>query len=128
MNICENCKAVTNDPPSGPVGKSIILCSTCKPIIEGFSERWRAAAHAVQSGVAAEQYLGSNDGSPKHLRTGLNLVMRDLSSLARLLMSKGVFTPEEFYKAIAEGMEEEARSYEERLKQALGGRTVINLH
>jgi hypothetical protein len=35
--------------------------------------RYLDACHAVQSGVAFDQARGSDDGSPKHLRTGVNL-------------------------------------------------------
>lgn len=84
------------------------------------TERWMAAAHAVQTGVAHEHELGSQDGTPKHLRTGVNCAMADHGSLAKLLISKGLITEEEYIAALADGMEEEVKRYEERLTERLG--------
>lgn len=91
-----------------------------------FSEQYVALAHALQSGVAQEQALGSADGSPKHLRTGLNLVLRDHGSIVLLLVEKGVITAEEYHEAIIKGLKEEVSAYEERLTKHLG--TKVTLH
>ncbi len=82
--------------------------------------RYRRAAHAVQSGVATEQELGSQDGTPKHLRVGINTAKAEQAALARLLIAKGIFTELEYMEAMAEGMEAEQKLYEERLTQRLG--------
>lgn len=87
------------------------------------TERYAAAAHAVQSGVAAEIGLdGVNAGasSPKHLRTGVNVAMTDLGSLARLLIAKGVISLDEYAEAVAVGMEAEKERYEQHLSERLG--------
>lgn len=88
--------------------------------VEKDFERYAAAVHAMQSGVAAE--MGHNPGptEPKHLRVGVNVAIRDHSSLAKLLMAKGVITEAEFAKAIADGMEEEVKDYEQRLSARYG--------
>jgi hypothetical protein len=88
-------------------------------------ERYAAAAHAVQSGVAADMETDPNARSqgattPKHLRTGLNNVMSDHASLAKLLIDKGVITEAEYLDAIADGIEREQARYEQLLTRRLG--------
>lgn len=87
--------------------------------VDEYRQRWAAAAHAMQSGVAIEMEepkLGKSQSTdPKHLRVGVNVALRDQGSLVQLLIAKGVITDEEYFKAIAEGMEQEVREYEERL-------------
>lgn len=77
--------------------------------------RYRAAAHAVQSGVMLDHSRGGEDGSPKHLRTGVNLALVDSAALAKLLINKGVFTEVEYHEALADATEAEQRRYEARL-------------
>ena len=79
--------------------------------------RYRAAMHAVQSGVAAKMQLpsgGSEEGetSPKHLRVGVNSSMVSVSALARLLISKDLITLEEYWAMMATVAEEEKANYE----------------
>lgn len=87
-------------------------------------ERWEAAAHAMQSGVAMEMNHDSGPTSPKHLRVGVNTALVDHGSLVGLLVSKGVITHDEYVKAIADGMEEEKRRYEERLSKRFDGADI----
>lgn len=79
------------------------------------ADRYEAAAHAMQSGVAAEHAAGSTDGSPKHLRVGVNSAHVGIAALARLLLEKGVITMDEYEAAQAEEMEAEQKRYEQRL-------------
>lgn len=78
------------------------------------------AQHAIQSAHAFDisRQFGE-DGRPlitggeaprymKNLRVGIDSVMRDHSSLAMLLIDKGIITEREYYDAIADGMEVEA--------------------
>lgn len=58
-------------------------------------ERYLAAAHAVQSGVAMEIMGGSEAASPKHLLTGIRCAMRYSGSLVDVLVAKGVVTESE---------------------------------
>lgn len=82
--------------------------------------RWEAAAHGVQSGVAMEMNHRSQPTSPKHLRTGLNAAMSDQGGLVTLLIEKGVFTRDEYERAIADAMERERERYEAHLSGLIG--------
>lgn len=82
--------------------------------------RYFKATHAMQSGVAAEMNYRTQPTEPKHLRVGINSALVDSSSLARLLMSKGVFTEEEYTAAIADGMEAEVERYRIHISKLLG--------
>ncbi|GAA0749610.1 hypothetical protein [Sphingomonas trueperi] len=83
-------------------------------------QRYEAACHAMQSGVAFEQSAGSKCGSPKHLRVGINSAMVETSALAHLLVAKGICTAFEYAEAITTAMEEEARRYEARIAAQTG--------
>lgn len=81
-------------------------------------ERYLAALHAMQSGVA---FLNAaKDLEPKHLRVGVNAAMSDLGGLATLLIEKGIITRDEYEKALADAMEREADSYRQRLAEHYG--------
>jgi hypothetical protein len=89
--------------------------------IEEDQARYVRAAHAMQSGVRLkmsragvpdDEELWPGETSPKHLRVGVNAAMSDLGALVRLLISKGLFTQEEYTEAIADAMEDEQHSYE----------------
>ena len=88
-------------------------------------ERYLAAAHAMQTGVAMEMEHGSKDTTPKHLRTGVNSAMVEHSALAGLLISKGVITGEEYAEALAAGMERETKAYEDRLSEHIGTKITL---
>lgn len=88
--------------------------------------RYREACHAVQSGVAAKMEYDSKETEPKHLRTGVNIAMRDHASLVYLLVGKGIITMAEFQKAIADGMETEKQLYEAALSAHFGAE--VKLH
>lgn len=95
--------------------------------IEEFMKEYARLGHAIQTGVAYDHQYGSNDGSPKHLRTGLSCVMSDFGSLARLLIAKGIITEQEYFTAILEGLRQEVSTYEERVQNHTGGKTKITL-
>ena len=84
------------------------------------SERYARASHAMMSGVKAEQESGSNDGTPKHLRCGVNSALVNDAALVRLLIEKGIITEEEYVKAVADEMEREVERYQERLTRRFG--------
>jgi hypothetical protein len=90
-----------------------------------FSRRWHAAAHAMQSGVAMEMNIHPEPTEPKHLRVGVNTALTDHASLAKLLISKGVITEDEYFEALADGMEAEKRRYEEHLSRLLGSPVTL---
>lgn len=85
-------------------------------------ERYEAACHAMQSGVAATMDIQGRDPGtePKHLRVGINSSMVEHSALVRLLMSKGIISNDEYLKALADGMEEEVKRYEADLYRKTG--------
>lgn len=87
--------------------------------------RYTAAAHAMQSGVAAKMERDPGETRPKHLRTGVNSAMVENSALVKLLIGKGILTDEEWAHALADGMEAEVRLYEQWLSERLG--TTITL-
>lgn len=80
-------------------------------------ERYRAAAHAMQSGVAYEMSINPESAgtTPKHLRVGVNAAMAEQSGLARLLIAKGIITEAEYLKAVADAMERERDRYQARM-------------
>ncbi|MDZ7894205.1 MAG: hypothetical protein U5M50_04105 [Sphingobium sp.] len=84
------------------------------------SDLYRRLAHAMQTGVAHDQAHGSQDGTAKHLRVGVNCAMVEHSALARLLIDKGVITASEYADALIAGMEAEVRSYEARVEKHFG--------
>jgi hypothetical protein len=89
-------------------------------------QRYAAAAHAMQSGVAAKQGAGiGNECEPKHLRVGINAAMSDHGALVRLLICKGLFTEAEYMAAIADGMEAEKASYERSLSEHYGKQITL---
>lgn len=89
--------------------------------------RYERACHAMQSGVAMEMQLGARNTEPKHLRVGINSAMVEHSAVARLLIEKSIITEEEYLRSLAVGMEQEVKSYEKRLSEMLGGKTVTLL-
>jgi hypothetical protein len=87
--------------------------------------RHYAAAHAMQTGVAYEQQRDPSDGSPKHLRTGINAAMSDHCGLVKLLIEKGLISEDEYTKAIADEMEREKERYEVRLTERYGKKITL---
>ena len=91
-------------------------------------ERYQAAAHAMQSGVAWEMGRDGPDTgptSPKHLRVGVNAAMCDQAALVKLLIAKGIITHEEYLEAIAAEMEAEVGRYEARISRATGAKITL---
>ena len=88
-------------------------------------ERYMQAAHAMQTGVATEQGRGSDDGSPKHLRVGVNATKVEIGALVGLLIERGLFTRESYVRALADAMEAEVREYEGRLSEATGTKVTL---
>ncbi|QJY46674.1 hypothetical protein [Pseudonocardia broussonetiae] len=89
-------------------------------------DRYTAAMHAMQSGVAADQSGGSEDGTPKHLRVGVNSALVSVAGIGRLLIDKGVITQDEYEAAVADAMENEVRLYERRLSERLGSTVTLS--
>lgn len=78
------------------------------------SSRYVAACHGLQTGVLWEHSRGSDDGTPKHLRVGVNSAMVQIEALTTLLIERGAFSLVEYVEAQADAMEREVRRYEKR--------------
>lgn len=89
------------------------------------TKEYEAAAHGMQSGVAMEMNHRSGPTEPKHLRVGINAAMANHCGLVQLLIAKGVFTEEEYLKAITKSMEDERDRYEKHLSHILGFRVKL---
>lgn len=87
--------------------------------------RYLAAMHAIQSGVAMEHEAGSIDGSPKHLRVGINSAQINDAALVRLLIAKGVITLDEYEKEVADEAERMKAEYEKKLSEHYGSNIVL---
>lgn len=91
--------------------------------VEKLKDRYVALVHAMQSGVAMLMHHEPGETEPKHLRVGVNSALCDSGALAELLLAKGVFTEEEYLKAICTTLERDVKSYESKL-EAIYGRKV----
>lgn len=87
-------------------------------------ERYEAAVHAMQSGVAMKMNYDGTETEPKHLRVALNAALVEHSALAGLLVAKGLITDDEYVKALADAMEAEKRRYEAWLRERLGSDSI----
>ena len=92
---------------------------------EEFAERYTALAHAIQTSAAHELAADTSPSTPKHLRTGLDIVMTDHASLARLRVDKGLLSLSEYQEALLRGLEEEKDRCEARLSRRLGARITL---
>jgi hypothetical protein len=103
------------------------LFKDCRDILADYARN----QHAMQSGVAFQIGRAENEGrleesvTPKHLRVGLNTAMCDQAALTRLLIRKGIITPEEYAGAIAEEMETEKLRQEARIQKQTGGEVKL---
>ena len=89
------------------------------------TQRYEAALHAMQSGVAMEMNHKRQPTEPKHLRVGINAAMADHCGLVQLLLSKGLITEAEYLEAITKSMEAEKERYEKRLTDATGTKITL---
>jgi hypothetical protein len=74
-------------------------------------DRYLAALHAMQTGVAFKMHRDPGETSPKHLRVGVNSAMVEYAALVKLLIAKGIITEDEHYAALADAMEAERDFY-----------------
>jgi len=94
--------------------------------------RYQAAMHAVQAGIASRMgWDQSNTApekrftSPKHMRVGVESAHVSQLGLAKLLITKGVFTEAEYYEAMANAAEEEKANWESSLADLLGAKITL---
>lgn len=87
---------------------------------------YEEAMHGVQSAVRYEMTAkGLPDSGPivdmlKHLRVGVDARASDTLGLVELLISKGVFTGQEYIEQMRLAANEELARYEESVKQKYG--------
>jgi hypothetical protein len=74
--------------------------------------QYAANLHAIQSGVMHEHSLGSEDGSPKHLRVGVNSAMCSNSALVKLLIKNGIIDELEYARELVDETRREVERYE----------------
>ena len=79
------------------------------------------AVHGMQTAVKFEQEsLNSDDGSPKHLRVGVNNAMSDHAALAYLLIEKGLISDAEYREAVRLAANDELNRYEKHIASKVG--------
>lgn len=96
--------------------------------IQAHQARYEAAAHAMMTGVGYMIEYAPDQTSTKQMKTGLNSAQVSVAALGNLMIEKGIITPEEYYKAMADQMEIERLSYERMISDLHGGGTKITLH
>ncbi len=90
-------------------------------------ERYEAAMHGVQSGIAMHMNYDPDLTTPKHLRVGVTSSLVNSEGLAQLLMDKGVFTLLEYLEAMADAAERERGRWTQTVQEDVGGAVEINL-
>ncbi len=88
------------------------------------NERYLAALHKVQTGIAYEMEKRPSVVAPKHLRVGLNSALVETAALGKLLLDKKLITHEEYEEAITVGMEEEAARMEKTIQELYGSDAI----
>jgi hypothetical protein len=88
--------------------------------VTALQQEYTGLLHAMQTGVLIQINAGSGETTPKHLRVGVNSALIQNSSLATLLMRKGVITELEYWETQVELWRNEVRDYEATISQALG--------
>lgn len=88
-------------------------------------ERYLAAGHAVQTGIAMTMNYDPTLTQPKHMRVGVDLSRSDQLGLVVLLVRRGVITWPEYFEAIADAAEEEKTRWERHLEKILGSEVTL---
>lgn len=83
-------------------------------------DRYQAAMHGVQSGVAHSEHAHPKLFSPKNTRVGITSCQVTDEGLATLLLKKGIITEVEYHEAVADAAEREKKRWEEDLSQRTG--------
>lgn len=92
--------------------------------------RITTATHAIQTGVKMTLDIDIAAGKDiphllKHIRTGIDANFATGLGLAELLISKGVFTLEEYLEFVAEAYEKEVARYEAELSKRMGANVKL---
>ena len=94
-------------------------------MVKDFQSEYARLGHAIQTGVMYELEYDQRSGTPKHLRTGVNMVLVQVGALVRVLVAKGLITLEEYEQELLAGLEAEKKAYEERLSEKYGGKITL---
>lgn len=114
------------------------------PNLETLHARYLAAMHAVQTGIEYRRQYDRKFVEEKHLLVGIasaegtdaaqnELLIRsriterqiEHAALAQLLIGKGIFTEEEYTRALAEWAEREQKDYEQELARHYGAKITL---
>lgn len=82
---------------------------------EAILDQYHALCHAMQTGVKLDHQKGSDDGSAKHLRVGVNTAKCDHGALVAVLVNAGVIKREDYFRALRDMMLKEVEEYKKRL-------------
>jgi hypothetical protein len=88
-------------------------------------ERYRAALHAMQSGIAMLTHYAPKLTEPKHMRVGIDSALLTSEALVKLLIAKGMLTEAEYVKALADAHEAEVCRTEAELEKLLGTKVKL---
>lgn len=90
--------------------------------INKLQERYLAAMHGVQTGVAVlmERDADGDSTTPKHLRVGVNSAMVGQAALAKLLIDLGVVTERQLWEHLVTAAEDERERYQTLVRDILG--------
>lgn len=83
-------------------------------------QRYNSLIHAMQTGVKFSHEHGSTDGSPKHLRVGVNSAMCEAGAILHLLIEKGILTKLEYVQALNAKLEQEVNNYRQIVSDTTG--------
>lgn len=100
------------------------LDSEGQAVTEQARARYKAAMHAVQSGVATKMQIDPAETSAKHLRVGVNAAMVEHAALMQLLFDKGVITVDEYEDTLVRWAEREAEMYRQWLQAQYPGSNI----
>lgn len=90
-------------------------------ISEEKQKRYMELAHSIQCAAGFMIEAGySKEGTPKHLRTGVNMAMCEHGGLVTLLVKKGIITEDEYFDSVLETLERELQSYKDKAKEVTG--------
>lgn len=68
---------------------------------------------------------GSKICEPKHMRTGIDSALVFNGTVVKLLVEKGIITPEEFAEAAVEDLKAEVKRMEKELSEIFGSNITL---
>lgn len=100
------------------------------------AERYLLLSHKMQAGVKWDQETDPRKATVhlnpgltdhfKHERTGINGARVETAALVKLMIEKGVFTEDEWWRTACEVMQGEVDKYETILAQRLGFKVTLD--